>query len=56
MACVLKGMLNKQTAAELGVSEITVKVHRHNMMEKMGTASIAELARMIERLSWRGPF
>ena len=51
MTRVVQGMLNKQVAAELGVSEMTVKVHRRNVMEKMGAASFAELVRMIERLS-----
>jgi FixJ family two-component response regulator len=51
MTRVVQGMLNKQVAAELGVSEMTVKVHRRNVMEKMGAASFADLVRMIERLS-----
>jgi FixJ family two-component response regulator len=51
MTRVVKGMLNKQVAAELGVSEMTVKVHRRNVMEKMGAASFAELVRMMERLA-----
>jgi FixJ family two-component response regulator len=50
MTRVLKGMLNKQIAAALGISEITVKVHRHNMMQKMCASSVAELVRMSERL------
>ena len=43
--------LNKQIAAELGVSEITVKVHRRRVMEKMQVRSVAELVRVVERLS-----
>jgi FixJ family two-component response regulator len=46
---ILTGRLNKQVAAELGVSEITVKIHRRRIMEKMGAASLVELARMVER-------
>lgn len=51
IAYVIKGALNKQAAAELGVSEMTVKVHRHNVMRKMGAASIPDLVRMMERLT-----
>jgi FixJ family two-component response regulator len=43
--------MNKQSAAEIGVSEITVKVHRHNVMKKLGARSLADLVRMAERLS-----
>jgi FixJ family two-component response regulator len=43
---VVAGLLNKQTAAEMGVSEVTIKVHRHNLMTKMGAKSIPELVRM----------
>ena len=44
------GTLNKQVGAALGVSEQTVKVHRHNIMRKMGAASLPDLVRMIEAL------
>lgn len=47
---VTSGLLNKQIAAELGVSEITVKVHRKRVMEKMKTKSIVELVRSAEKL------
>lgn len=47
---MVKGALNKQAAAELGVSEMTVKVHRHNIMHKMGVSTLPDLVRMVERL------
>jgi FixJ family two-component response regulator len=50
LAALLKGMLNKQVAADLGISEITVKIHRRHIMEKMDVSSLVELARMMERL------
>ncbi|WP_286748515.1 response regulator transcription factor [Marinobacter sp. UBA2688] len=43
------GRLNKQIAADLGVAEVTVKVHRHNMMQKLGVRSLADLVRIFER-------
>ena len=46
---------NKQIAAELGVSEITVKVHRRRVMEKMQVRSVAELVRAVERLTKHQP-
>jgi FixJ family two-component response regulator len=51
MGLVLNGLLNKQIATRLGTSEITVKVRRARMMEKMGAESLVELARMAERIS-----
>lgn len=44
------GLRNKQTADRLGISEVTVKVHRHNIMEKMQASSVPQLISMIERL------
>jgi FixJ family two-component response regulator len=52
-ALVTTGLLNKQTAAHLGVAEKTVKVHRARVMEKMGAGSLADLVRMAERLGVR---
>jgi FixJ family two-component response regulator len=49
-ALVVTGMLNKQIAAELGIGEKTVKVHRARVMEKMRAASVAELVRLADRL------
>jgi FixJ family two-component response regulator len=49
-ALVVTGMLNKQIAAELGVGEKTIKVHRARVMEKMRAGSVAELVRMADRM------
>jgi FixJ family two-component response regulator len=46
MALVTVGLMNKQVAAEIGLSEITVKVHRHNLMKKLGARSLADLVRI----------
>jgi len=50
MSLVVAGWLNKQIGFELKISEITVKIHRGRVMEKMGAQSLAELVRMTERL------
>jgi FixJ family two-component response regulator len=51
MALVTMGKMNKQIAAEIGLSEITVKVHRHNVMKKMCAKSLPDLVRMAESLA-----
>jgi len=43
---VVSGLLNKQAASELGISEITIQIHRGKIMKKMGAGSLAELVRM----------
>jgi FixJ family two-component response regulator len=57
MTMVTAGLLNKQIAGELGLSEITVKLHRRHVMERMRAGSVAELVKMCERVkfpSWTG--
>jgi FixJ family two-component response regulator len=51
MAAVVKGLMNKQIAGLLGISEITVKLHRGNVMRKMEVRSVADLVRKAELLS-----
>ena len=53
MERVVSGLLNKQVAAELGTSEITIKVHRAQVMHKMHAGSLADLVRMSEKLEIR---
>jgi len=57
MTMVAAGLMNKQAAAEIGISEVTVKVHRHNIMQKLGARSLAELVRTADSLGiprWKG--
>jgi FixJ family two-component response regulator len=49
MQVVITGMLNKQVAGELGISEKTVKVHRGRVMQKLGVVSVAELVHLVQR-------
>jgi FixJ family two-component response regulator len=50
MGLVVKGLLNKQAAAELNITEVTVTVHRRRVMKKMGAHSLPDLVRMVERV------
>jgi FixJ family two-component response regulator len=50
MRLVCAGLMNKQAAAKIGISEITVKVHRHNVMQKLGAKSLPDLVRMADVL------
>ncbi len=47
---IVRGMLNKLVAAELGITEVTIKVHRHHIMQKMKASSLPALVRMAEQL------
>jgi FixJ family two-component response regulator len=49
LCCVVSGKLNKQIAADLGVGEKTVKVHRARVMEKMRVHTVADLVRVTEK-------
>lgn len=50
MGLVCAGRLNKQIAAEIGITEATAKVHRHNVMKKLGARTLPDLVRMADRL------
>jgi regulatory LuxR family protein len=50
MTLVATGLMNTQVAAEIGTSEVTVKVHRHNIMKTLGAKSLADLVRMADTL------
>jgi len=50
LTLVASGLLNKQAAAELGISEVTLQIHRGSIMKKMGAGSLAELVRMVGAL------
>jgi len=54
MTLVTRGLMNKQVAGELGLSEITVKLYRAQAMRKMGAGSLADLVRMAEQLALHG--
>ena len=53
LALVASGLMNKQIAAEIGLAEITVKIHRGHIMKKMGARSLADLVRKTEALGIR---
>jgi FixJ family two-component response regulator len=50
MALLVEGRLNKQIAADLGISEVTVKIHRRNLMGKLRASNLIDLARIADRL------
>jgi FixJ family two-component response regulator len=54
MALVTAGLMNKEAAFKIGISEMTVKIHRGHMMRKMGTKSLADLVLIAEKLGIRG--
>ena len=53
MGLVTAKLMNKQIAGEVGISEVTVKLHRGNVMRKMGAKSLADLVRMADALGLR---
>jgi len=55
MALVVRGLLNKQVGGKLGMTEITVKAHRGQVMRKMNAASFADLVTMAGRLGFELP-
>ncbi len=50
MVLVVSGLPNRRVTGELGTSEATVRIHRRNVMEKLGAGSLPELVRMADRL------
>jgi FixJ family two-component response regulator len=54
MALVTAGLMNKEVAARIGISEMTVKIHRGHVMRKMGTRSLVDLVLIAENLGVRG--
>jgi FixJ family two-component response regulator len=54
MSLVTAGLMNKEVAARIGISEMTVKIHRGHVMRKMGTRSLADLVLVAENLGVRG--
>lgn len=50
LALIVQGLRNKETATALGIAEVTVKVHRHNIMEKMGARSLPALIGMLDQI------
>jgi two-component system, LuxR family, response regulator FixJ len=52
---VIAGMLNKQIAGRLGIAEVTVKMHRGRIMEKLGAGSVADLVRLAEKVGIKPP-
>ncbi|TGD99661.1 response regulator transcription factor [Methylobacterium nonmethylotrophicum] len=50
LALIVSGLLNKQSAAELGISEVTMQIHRSKIMQKMDASSLADLVRMADKL------
>lgn len=52
---VASGLLNKQAAAQLGISEVTLQIHRRNVMQKMNASSVADLVRMADKLQIAAP-
>ena len=51
MALVTSGLMNKQIAAKIGISEVTVKLYRSNLMRKLGVRSLADLVRIADLLA-----
>src|SRR5690606_12128839 len=52
--CIVTGLMNKQIAGDIGLSEATVKIHRRNAMQKLDSPTLADLVRMFELLKANG--